>query len=125
MEELLELLRLEGSHHEVAVTYEPNLAVCRARVARDPARQLFLNIVLEVLDSLGPGGRVTVSTALLGEQVSFKVRGAPLVQGADAEPGARWAVAQALAQSLGGSAQRTAIHEEVTVLLRLPTTPIA
>lgn len=123
LEELMELLQLEGSHREVAVTYEPNLDVCRARVARDPARQIFLNVVLHVLDGLAPGGRLLVATRLCEDQVCVEIRGEPVAQGADAVPGARWAVARALAQSLGGSADCTAGANGVTAVLRLPTAP--
>ena len=102
IDEVLELLQLEGRRHNVSVIFEPAPEVLRLNVSREPARQVILNLVLDAIDAAGPGGVVTLRT----ERNSGNAQ--VLISGAIASPdGARLAVAKILSEALGGHIDHT------------------
>lgn len=62
VQELHELLQLEGRKHEVAVRFEPAAQTARVHVAREPVRQVVLDLALEMIDRLTPGGTLSIRT---------------------------------------------------------------
>jgi signal transduction histidine kinase len=104
VDELLELVQLEGRHHEVAVDYHPGERAVRLRVPRESGRQIILNLVLDALESVGPGARMSITL----EQGEAEARLEVSCQGGQPpEPPPprsveRLAVVLALAHGLGG-----------------------
>ena len=109
-EELMELIQLEARHHEVSVDYQPGTAAARVFVPREPARQVILNLVLEVIDRLGRGGCLRLGVREEGGRARVLVGGGEGAAAAagwrEVEDGTRSdapvAVARALAQRAGG-----------------------
>jgi signal transduction histidine kinase len=99
VEELAELVTLDGRHRDVAVEYRTSGEMARVRVARQAARQLLLDLVLDALDGADPGDRIVIDVRGVegGARVSVEGGGAP-----DPE---RTAVAVALASAAGGGVE--------------------
>ena len=103
VEELMELIQLEARHREASVDFQPGEGVSRIFVPREPARQVILNMVLDALDSAGPGSTLRVHLDEADDGVRMRVES----QGGDPsedEPGPleRVAVARHLAERMGG-----------------------
>jgi signal transduction histidine kinase len=114
VDELLELLELEGRHHDVAVIFHPGERAIRARLPREVGRQVILNLVLDALESAGAGARLSISLDQGEDGATLEVA----CSGGEPHPPSelsseRMAVVQALADGLGatmrdaGSASRT------------------
>jgi signal transduction histidine kinase len=100
-EELMELVQLEARHRATTVEYDPGLHVVRVHVPREPARQVILNLVLEVIDGLGTGAALRISISEEGGEARLRVTGTGAAAG-EARFTSRLAVARALAEGLGG-----------------------
>ena len=111
VEEVMELVSLEARHREAHVEYEPGLQLARVRVARQHARQIILNLVLDALDGLSGGDTLQVDIHAGGDRAVLTVSG-----GSSSEGGERLAVAAALAEGVGG---RVDVHG-ATRTLSLP-----
>lgn len=97
VEEVLELVNLEARHREARVEYEPGAQLARVRVARQHARQIILNLVLDALDGLNGGGTLHVGIHAGGDRAVLTVTG-----GAPSQDGESLSVAAALAEAVGG-----------------------
>jgi signal transduction histidine kinase len=75
VEELWELVRLEAARGSVQVRFQPDVAASRRYVPREPTRQIILNLVIEVLDSLSPGGALQLHSERHEDQVRLVVAG--------------------------------------------------
>jgi signal transduction histidine kinase len=102
-EELMELIQLEARHREATVDFQPGDGAPRVFVPREPARQVILNLVLDALDTSGPGATLRIvldeaeGSARLAVRSSGGGPGEPV-----AESAARLAVARHLAERMGG-----------------------
>jgi signal transduction histidine kinase len=98
-EELMELVQLEARHHELSVDYRPDGRIARVFVAREPTRQVILNLVLETIDRIEAGGTLVVRIDERDGWSRLAVGG-----GAGEPPtgSARIAVARTLAADAGG-----------------------
>ena len=102
-EELMELIQLEARHHELTVDYRPASLAARVFVPREPARQVILNLVLEVIDRVGAGGTLVLGIHEEDGRARVKVGDGDARTAAAAwEEGARVAVARAVAERAGG-----------------------
>jgi signal transduction histidine kinase len=97
VEEVMELVNLEARHREARVEYEATMQMARVRVGRQHARQIILNLVLDVLDGLEGGDTLHVDIHGGPEHAVLTVSG-----GSSSEGGERLAVAAALAEAVGG-----------------------
>lgn len=97
VEEVLELVNLEARHREARVEYEPGAQLARVRVARQHARQIILNLVLDALDGLEGGGTLHVGIHAGRDRAVLTVTG-----GAASHEGESLSVAAALAEAVGG-----------------------
>lgn len=61
LEELLDLVELERERRGVEITVDPSYAAPRARLPRETARQIVLNLLLLAIDAAGRGGSVRIS----------------------------------------------------------------
>ncbi len=102
VEELMELITLEARHREAAVDFQPGDGAPRVFVPREPARQVILNLVLDALDSAGPGATLRIGL----DEADGSAR--LMVESAGGEPAevppesaARVAVARHLAERMG------------------------
>jgi two-component system, sporulation sensor kinase E len=77
IDDLFELIELEGSRRKVAVRYRPALGTTRARIGVDAGRQIVLNMVLSVLDLIPAGGALTLRTTVAETDVELWVHGVP------------------------------------------------
>lgn len=113
LDELIELIELEATHQEVSVRLDHAGLPARVRVPRDAARQVILNLVLEVLDHLAAGDVLEIRTEARTEHALLVVQGLPAASeeavpsppnNGDAANGAvRLAAARTLAESFGGA----------------------
>jgi hypothetical protein len=62
IEDLWELVEIEGNRRKVAVRYEPDPATARLRVSVDLTRQLILTLVLTLFDVAPPGSTLLLRT---------------------------------------------------------------
>lgn len=99
-EELMELIQLEARHHAATVEYDPGAQMARIHVPREPARQVILNLVLEVLDVLDSGGVLRIAISRDGDGARLSVEGSCAAPPPEGSP--RLEVARALAAVLGG-----------------------
>jgi signal transduction histidine kinase len=111
VEEVMELVSLEARHREARVEYDPARQMARVHVGRQHARQIILNLVLDVLDGLAGGDTLHVDIQSGPDRAVLTVSG-----GASSEGGERLAVAAALAEAVGG---RVDVHG-TTRTLSLP-----
>lgn len=111
VQELLELLQLEGRKHEVEVRFEPAAPTARVHVPREPVRQVVLDLVLEMIDRLAPGGTLLIRTGRLDEEARVLVSGVDRDGASVAPPGdpaangcgaGRLEAARLVAEHLGG-----------------------
>jgi hypothetical protein len=120
--ELLELVQMEARHADAQLEYDPGAEAARVFVPREPTRQVILNLVLEVIDRMPPGGtlRVTIRQEAGESRLSVgDASGAAADPGEDA-PSSRLAAAAALAQSVGGRLEREVGPLGPTLLFALP-----
>lgn len=127
VEELMELIHLEARQRDAIVDYRPGEDATGVHVARGPAGQVILNLVLHALDALPPRGTLTIAVARDGDRAVVRVAGAAAADGngdgagvtlAHGEGAAdRLAVVGALAQALGGQVQA----DGATASLSLPS----
>jgi signal transduction histidine kinase len=125
-DELMELIQLEARHHEAAVDYQPGDGMARVRVAREPARQVILNLVLEALDGTDSAAPLTLRIRRDGGDCHLAVgRGEAELPPAFAEepagPGPL-GVASALARSVHG---RVGTHGDGAGRVLVFTLPLA
>jgi len=114
LEELLELVELEGRHHQVAIEYQPGDRAVRVRVPREVGRQVILNLVLDALEAAGAGARlrITLDQGDAGATLQVACTGGEQHAPSETSP-ERMAVVRALADRLGatvhdgGAASRT------------------
>ncbi len=111
IEEVLELLQLEGRHHNVSVQFEPGPDVLRVSVPREPMRQVILNLVLDTVDASDAGDTVVIRTGREAGRAQVMVAGA----GSRESDGVLVTAARALGESLGGDVQ-----EGATLVFSLP-----
>ncbi|HEX6911825.1 MAG TPA: histidine kinase dimerization/phospho-acceptor domain-containing protein [Longimicrobium sp.] len=97
VEEVMELVNLEARHREASVEYQGSMQMARVRVGRQHARQIILNLVLDVLDGLGGGDTLHVDIRGDADRAVLTVSG-----GSSSEGGERLAVVAALAEAVGG-----------------------
>ena len=100
-EELMELVQLEARHHGATVEYDAGPRMVRVHVPREPARQVILNLVLEMIDTLGSGDTLRIGISEDEGGARLRVEG-PGLDPAAAGPATRLAVARALAEGIGG-----------------------
>jgi signal transduction histidine kinase len=84
LDEVRELVEVEGSRRSLRVGFGTNHLGSRASAPRDAARQVILNMVLAVMDSLGAGDGLEIETARDEQAVHIRVSGVPAERGADA-----------------------------------------
>ncbi|MBA4158412.1 MAG: HAMP domain-containing histidine kinase [Gemmatimonadetes bacterium] len=121
VEELLDLLTVEIGRRAVRIRFDPEPLGARTYISREPVRQVMLNLVLEVLDTLSAGDSLHLRVEPAGSETRFVVMadtGSPVVPGwthdsgsprdSDA-PTSRLPIARALGEALGGrvEAERT------------------
>lgn len=63
LEELLDLVELERERRGVEITVDPPSAAPRARLPRETARQIVLNLLLIAIDAAGRGGSIRISSS--------------------------------------------------------------
>ncbi|HEX6041365.1 histidine kinase dimerization/phospho-acceptor domain-containing protein [Longimicrobium sp.] len=98
VEEVMELVSVEARHREARVAYEPGGIMARVHVGRQHARQIILNLFLDVLDGLGGGDTLAVDIRAEGGRAVLTVSGGS----SSATGGERLSVAAALAEAVGG-----------------------
>jgi signal transduction histidine kinase len=132
VDELGELVELEALRRSVHAHFQPEVVGSLARVPREVARQVMLNLVLSVLDRLPPGSDLYVSLDQDGEQARVRVTGSPPAKAM--KPGSTGAVggppgfehplplsiAQALGEELGGYVEITDEPPTRSVVFSLP-----
>lgn len=105
IQEMLDLLELERERHGVGIDYQPSAQPLRGHLPREHARQVALNLLLEVLDSTAPGGSVSVRTEVTDDRALLRIEASPIADAAELAGGAepvRFGVARALVQALSG-----------------------
>jgi signal transduction histidine kinase len=129
LEELNELISIEARRRKVSLEYAPGSTPLPARVPREPARQIVLNLVLHVLDALEPGAVLRLSTERGGDCARLVLQGTRLPAGGyPPQTGAPEAlsggleIAHFLAASIGGSLEHVAApgEEDGAFVLSLP-----
>jgi signal transduction histidine kinase len=106
VEEVMELIQLEARHREAAVDFQPGEGVSRVFVPREPTRQVVLNLVLDALDSAGPGAtlRMRLEEGEAGVRMRVEAEGGePASEPARADD--RVGVARHLAEAMGGAVE--------------------
>jgi two-component system, NtrC family, sensor kinase len=104
VEELMELLQLEARHHHMVLEWEPGERAVRVRIPREPGRQIILNLVLDALESGGPGAHLRIAL-LQGEheaRLEVGCAGGEPLEAVVPRSGERLAVARTLAERMGG-----------------------
>ncbi len=96
VDELMELVLLEARHRTATVEFRSHGPMVRVRVARQAARQIILDLVLDALEGCSPGD------VLLIEVRGGVGRAEVLIEGGGAPDGERSAIAAALAEAAGG-----------------------
>ena len=107
VEEILELLQLEGRKREVEVRFEPAPQMTRLHVPRAAVRQVLLDLVLEALDRMDSGGTLVVRTGPADGGVGVFLHasgreGTPLTLASDPAGDGRLAASRLVAERLGG-----------------------
>jgi len=107
VEEIMELLQLEGRKHEVEVRFEPAPQMARLNVPRAEVRQVLLDLVLEALDRIGQGGTLVLRTGPADGGVGIFLHasggdGAPLSLASDTAGEERLAASRLVAERFGG-----------------------
>lgn len=131
LEELFQLLELERERRTISVRYEPSGVPVRGHLPLDPARQLVLGLLLEVLALVPSGGELSVRTDVDPPWARLHIEGTgplpdpgePDPAGARAELLSRLAVARSLTDSLGGRLEVAATPTPasgVSITLSLP-----
>jgi signal transduction histidine kinase len=85
LDEVRELVEVEGSRRSVEVRFGAHALGTRAAAPREPARQVILNMVLAVLDTLAPGDSLTVRTERDEHEVRILVDANPAATPAGGE----------------------------------------
>jgi signal transduction histidine kinase len=121
-EELMELIQLEARHADAQVEYLPEGAPARVFVPREPTRQAILNLVLEVVDHMAPGGTLRIAIC---ERAGRARLGVADAGGAVAAIGSdllapRVAAAAALAASVNGRVEVDEAGAAPLLVLSLP-----
>jgi signal transduction histidine kinase len=116
-EELMELIQMEARHREASVDFQPGEGAARVFVPREPARQAILNLVVDALDSAGPGGTLRIA---LGEEggsafIAVECAGGDIID-PPADAADRMAVARTLAAGMGGRVEDGADGGRVLVV---------
>ena len=96
VDEVMELVQLQSRHPQAQVEYGPAAQMARVRLARQPARQIVLNLVLDALEGLPGGEAVHFVVRLENGRAVMTITGGP------SSEGERLAVAAALAEAMGG-----------------------
>jgi signal transduction histidine kinase len=104
VDELLELIQLEGRRQEVEVRFHPGAPTARVNVSGEPVRQVILDLALEALEHRGRGGVLLLRTEQGDGRASLVLSGT----GEEAvpppgDPGERLSVARILAERIGGT----------------------
>jgi signal transduction histidine kinase len=104
-EELMELVQLEARHRDTTVEYDPGTHLARVHVPREPARQVILNLVLDVLDGLAPGEPLRIRVAQEEGRSQLVVEGSYTPGPSEPDEdgfASRYGVARTLAETIGG-----------------------
>lgn len=73
LDELMEVVDLERERLGVSIELQPPTGTARARIPRDSARQIVLNLLLMALDSAAPGGSVQISSAMDADEERLRL----------------------------------------------------
>ncbi|MGI9182154.1 MAG: histidine kinase dimerization/phospho-acceptor domain-containing protein [Longimicrobiaceae bacterium] len=107
--ELVELIELEAVHQEVSVRFESLGRPSQVRVPGDAARQVILNLVLEVLDVLAAGDTLAIRIEQQEDEAVLVVQGITASERSPRSPereggeGVGLRAARVLADSVGGT----------------------
>jgi signal transduction histidine kinase len=109
-DEVMELVHLEARHRELEVRFTSTGATVPVRVARQRARQIVLDLILDAMDEAGAGATLEVEILGHGTTAEFRVT-------SDGPGGTeRLAIAAALAEAAGGRV----VHDDRVRALILP-----
>lgn len=109
IEDLLEVVELERERHRISIELRPPEQITRARIPRETARQLVINLLLIAIDEAGPGGTVSISSGQGDGAEELRLLAAPAGEGdrsasdGVAEGHSMRAAAHALVEPLGGT----------------------
>lgn len=129
VDELLELLELERDRRRVQIEFSPAPIPVRGHITREAARQLVLNLLLDALSLVRPGGALGIRTEVESNWIHLLFEGetAAGAGGDGGEPSApHLAIARALADAHNGRLELrgAAPGESFVITLSLPlTTP--
>jgi signal transduction histidine kinase len=125
LDELRELLEVEGSRRSVEVRFADYPTGARVAAPREAARQVILNMVLAVLDTLDAGDALGVRVESVEDEVVIHVEAMP----ADAVAAVGWTLrgscleaAELLGGQMGGRLVEHAADGPASLSLSLPTT---
>ncbi len=116
-DELMELVQLEARHHGVTVEYDPGERPAPVEVRREPARQVILNLVLEVLDALDAGGTLRMEVRTGDGTCALTLDGTAADGTSPALPGEGGSVSAALAEAAGGRVERSPVGASLAFVL--------
>lgn len=122
LDELMELVQLEARHAEARVDYRADDGMVRVFTAREPARQVILNLVLEVIDRMEPGGTLRLAFSSDGGETRLAVgdSGGAVAALRAGEPSQRLAAAAALAEHAGGRVEAGELDGAGVLVFALP-----
>jgi nitrogen-specific signal transduction histidine kinase len=134
LDEMRELMEMEGARRSVDVRFGFEAPGLHLSVPRELARQVILNLVLGVLDTLAPGDALQVVLGRAREEVFLRVTGVPAAEAtaspAEGEPPTASGdhppprpsfVAEALSSALGGRVEADSAGTGFTLALPDPT----
>jgi signal transduction histidine kinase len=120
-EEVMELIQLEARHGEIQVDYRPEGGMARVNIAREPGRQVILNLVLELIDRMERGATLRLRVAERGGESRLAVAdsGTAVSALAGAES-PRLSAARALAESVGGRVAEEEVEGSAALVFAVP-----
>jgi signal transduction histidine kinase len=109
-DEVMELVHLEARHRELEVRFTSSGPAVPVRVARQRARQIVLDLILDAMDEAAAGA--TLAVEVVGHETTAELR----VTGDGPGGTERLAIAAALAEAAGGRV----VHDDRVRALVLP-----